>query len=136
MRFPFTLAIFAATFQWGRISFTNAESTNLLNNVATASDTKLIDFVNKVHRLRKGHKLKDEERMAVPNYAAMMNVMRSKPTASTRSSEILRAVEDQKPLPKWASALIGLLGLGMLSGSIALTLKEMMVIKRDISGSV
>ncbi|KAG3107415.1 hypothetical protein PI125_g12759 [Phytophthora idaei] len=136
MRFTFTLVIFVATFQWGCTSFTNAESANLLNNVSTASDTKHIDFVNKVHRLTKGHKLKDEERIAVPNYAAMMNVMRSKPTASTRSSQILRAVEGHKPLPKWTSALIVLLGLGMLSGSIALTLNVMMVIKRDTSGSV
>ncbi|KAG7383199.1 hypothetical protein PHYPSEUDO_003933 [Phytophthora pseudosyringae] len=115
MRFTvFTLALLVATFLSICSNIASAEGIELANKDAPAHDTKLIALTNIVHRLRGRHKLHDEERVA-PNYAAMSVLLNLKPTTQ---SQVLHAVENHEPLPKWARALAVLLTLGVAGGVI------------------
>ncbi|OWY95627.1 RxLR effector protein [Phytophthora megakarya] len=71
----------------------------------------------KVYRLRGGQNENNEERMITPPYAAMMNVL-SHSTTPTQSTQILHAVENKTPLPKWAKALIVVLTIGVGAGVV------------------
>lgn len=115
MRLAVILALTVVTFVAnGAMGFASAEYTTLNNN------NKRIALDNIVKRLRASQKVGGEERFAVPVgafwYAAtQMNKADSK-IQSTQN--IVHAVEHHEPLPKWAVALVALLGLGAAAGTV------------------
>ncbi|KAF1786996.1 hypothetical protein GQ600_15313 [Phytophthora cactorum] len=114
MRFTGLLVLLVTIVAASGKSFTGAVEAPS-NNVARASDIK----DNETRRLRGGQEVENEERMIVPPYGAMVNLLHSTSatsTTSTHSSQILHAAKDHTPLPKWAKALIVLLSIGAVSG--------------------
>ncbi|KAF4138077.1 hypothetical protein GN958_ATG12686 [Phytophthora infestans] len=124
MRSTLTVVVLVVTFLEIYMVCADAEDTALTNRADTKSDTKLTDFVRNL----RGQNVKDEERTV--NYAAMSNLLHS--TLSGQSAQILHAVESHKPLPKWAKALLVVLGLGMVSGSIFGSIKLTQAITRNL----
>ncbi|KAG3107400.1 hypothetical protein PI124_g13209 [Phytophthora idaei] len=110
MRFTFTLVMFMATFLWSWMSSTDAENTDIINNVAPAPNVKLV--VNKTRRLRGQKKWRDEERMDATD-TGMANVLHSTPSAHSSQT-----VEGHKPLLKFGSALQFLVMYWVLIGAL------------------
>ncbi|KAF4138080.1 hypothetical protein GN958_ATG06164 [Phytophthora infestans] len=109
------IIVFIASFLWCCTSFTEA----LTDNVTPSPITNRVGNVNNRRHLRR-QQPNEEERMA-PNFAAMSNLLHSTP--SGQSSQILHAVENHEPLPKWAKALVVLLGLGVVAGGTVAAVK-------------
>ncbi|KAG1698046.1 hypothetical protein DVH05_015529 [Phytophthora capsici] len=77
-------------------------------------DSKKMGVKKALTRLRKMHSADTEER----NPAAFYYLLRSKPSTSIQSSQILHAVEDGRPLPKAAKAFIAVVSVGIITGAI------------------
>ncbi|KAF1772865.1 hypothetical protein GQ600_8728 [Phytophthora cactorum] len=107
MRFTFTLVLFMAPFLWSWMSSTDAENTDIINNVAPAPNVTLI--VNKTRRLRGQKKWGDEERMEATD-AGMANML--DPAHSSQT------VGNHKPLLRFGSVLQILLVYWMLVGGL------------------
>ncbi|GMF37779.1 unnamed protein product [Phytophthora lilii] len=121
--------------------FASAEDATLAGIADTAPDTKLIDFDNKVRRLKKNLRRnpkvsgEDEERI-VPVAAYTAAYLRTRPSFSTQTSQnILHAVENHEPLPKWAKALLVVLGLAAAGGTIFGSVKLANLINNAAVGS-
>ncbi|KAK1932246.1 hypothetical protein P3T76_012240 [Phytophthora citrophthora] len=82
--------------------------------VGSTPDSKKMEVKKALNRLRRVHK---EERI-VPPVAAYYYALHSTPSASTQSSQILHAVEDNTPLPKAAKAVIAVVSVGLITGAI------------------
>ncbi|OWY93955.1 RxLR effector protein [Phytophthora megakarya] len=81
------------------LRFIGAEQTisNNIKRIPTADTVP--DTEQKVQRLRRNEKTASEERyIAVPPYAAYVNMMRRTRT-STQSSEVLQKAKNHQPLP-------------------------------------
>ncbi|ETL95719.1 hypothetical protein F441_06850, partial [Phytophthora nicotianae CJ01A1] len=127
MRFACFLALLVPTFTASDKGIASAVEA-APGDVVRVPDMKRIDPDSKIRRLRKRKKPESEERMIVPPYAAMMNVMHSTSTTSTtstQSSQILHSMKDHTPLPKWAKALVAVLSVaaaaGIVVGGVKLT---------------
>ncbi|GMF14496.1 unnamed protein product [Phytophthora lilii] len=108
------LALLVAIAVVSGTGFAIAEEAALTN---PASTTKLIGSENNVSRLRKNlrrnPKVSEERIVPVAAFAAgYLNSHHSTPSFSSQTSQsILHTVQGHKPLPKWAKALLVLLGL-------------------------
>ncbi|KAE9007424.1 hypothetical protein PR003_g15373 [Phytophthora rubi] len=120
MRLAVILVVIVATFVAnGAMGFARAEDTTHINN------SKRIALDNIVKRLRASQKVGGEERFIVPVgaiwYAAtQMNKADSKIQSTQNIVHAVEAstVEHHEPLPKWAVALVALLGLGAAAGTV------------------
>ncbi|KAG1706393.1 hypothetical protein DVH05_001540 [Phytophthora capsici] len=83
-------------------------------NVAGAEDTTRVNAEPRNKLLRD-----DEERVGVPGAAWYATHVMNKPSklSTQTSQQILHAAQNHEPLPKWAKALIVLIGLGIVSGA-------------------
>ncbi|KAK1941014.1 hypothetical protein P3T76_007720 [Phytophthora citrophthora] len=86
-------------------------------NVAGAEDTARANPESHNKRLRDN--LDDEERVAVAGAAWYATHVMNKPSklSPQTSQQILHSVQNDEPLPKWAKAIIVLVGLGVVSGA-------------------
>ncbi|KAL3657682.1 hypothetical protein V7S43_017484 [Phytophthora oleae] len=109
------------------MTVTGANETVTIKNITPASDASLLVPDCKIRRLRRNEKLSDEERaVAIAGPAWYATHVMSRPSTSTQAShQILNAVENNKPLPKWAKAFIILAGLGVVAGTTAFYVKVM-----------
>ncbi|KAL3661645.1 hypothetical protein V7S43_013404 [Phytophthora oleae] len=133
MRFCFYLVLLVSTFA---LTLVGTEAT-ALGNVASTSDSKKMEVKKALTRLRRIHRAETEERMIVPPFAAYYNLLHSTSTTSTQSSQILHAVEDNTPLPKWAKAVVALVSVGIITGAVvgAVMITKMFNKALDTTGS-
>ncbi|KAJ8554665.1 hypothetical protein ON010_g9820 [Phytophthora cinnamomi] len=107
MRLGVFLAVVVATFIASGVGFTSADGT------ASDNSNKRVALDKIIKRFRGSQRLGGEERGVTVPVAAYVYAL-NRP--SSISSNIVHAVEHHEPLPKWATALIVLLSLGVVSG--------------------
>lgn len=113
MRLAVLLALILATFVANSaVGFASAEDTTNLSNNHNKNNDKRIALDKIIKRLRTSQA---EERGAVP-ILLMSAAARVNRADSTSTQTIVHAVKQQKPIPKWATALTVVLGLGVLAG--------------------
>ncbi|EGZ10672.1 hypothetical protein PHYSODRAFT_304472 [Phytophthora sojae] len=84
-----------------------------ISPIYAASDTESFDSNTKLRRSRGSPQPEDEERaIAPPNPPHIVEAINSRPATNVVN------VADGHPLPKWAKALVVLVGLGIVSGSV------------------
>ncbi|KAE8992126.1 hypothetical protein PF002_g4877 [Phytophthora fragariae] len=113
MRLAVLLALILATFVANSaVGFISAEDTTNLSSNHNKNNDKRIAVDKIIKRLRTSQA---EERGIVP-VMLVSAAARVNRADSTSTQSIVHAVKQQKPIPKWATALTVVLGLGVLAG--------------------
>ncbi|OWY95628.1 RxLR effector protein [Phytophthora megakarya] len=107
MRFTFFFALVMFTSAHYGTCFTDVKQSSENDKISAASNIKNVHTYNRILRLRGGYEERSEG-------AADLGL----PVMS--STGILHAVEENKPLPKWAKLFLVLLGVGTISGLFAM----------------
>ncbi|KAF4034815.1 hypothetical protein GN244_ATG13176 [Phytophthora infestans] len=117
MNRAFYLGLVAVMAVANAIEFVAAEHAALID----ADDLTDSERIADARHLRGIQKTDDEERVGVPAAAWYATHVMRRPSSSELSNQnsqkIFDAEKDDRPLPKWAKALIILAGLGVVSGA-------------------
>ncbi|POM71554.1 Putative RxLR effector [Phytophthora palmivora] len=115
MRYTFLLTLSAATFVANNVNSVGAEETAPNNiEINRISGIKTTDSGNIVRRLRWNKEVRD--------MGGDVGVINLSDSTSTHSSQLLHAVKNKKPLPKFARAILLLL-LSVAGGALLIGTK-------------
>ncbi|EGZ21941.1 hypothetical protein PHYSODRAFT_251351 [Phytophthora sojae] len=102
------------------VALLTTRGTGLVSAEDSASDKSKRIALNKIiKRLRGSHKSVAEERVSVaPVDAYWFAATQMNRPSRINSQSIVHAVEHHEPLPKWVTALVVILGLGVVGGGV------------------
>ncbi|GMF16842.1 unnamed protein product [Phytophthora fragariaefolia] len=132
MRLPIFLTLLLAALIASTMSSGAAEETKAnTNGIATAADGKFTEVKKIIYRLRAKQKAGGEERI-VP-VGAIWLAATGGHTSSTES--VMHAVEYDEPLPKWAKAIVAIIGIGLAAGTIYGGIKLSQTLNSDLNNT-